>query len=292
VSAAPAYLNGEFLPLNEAKVPVLDRGFLFADGVYEVIPIYGQAILGLDSHLARLEQSLAGLRIDNPLDRAGWTGVIYSLREQVGNPVGDFSVYLQITRGVGAKRDPGFPPPGTPPTVLATISPIAAPPARWFENGLAAITLPDTRWEHCHWKTTALLPNVLMRQQSLEAGADEAILLRDGQLSEGASSNVYAVFDGEIRTPQLGAEILSGITREIVLQLAAEHDFALRECPVSEAELRAADEIWISSSTRQVLPVTQLDGAPVGDGQPGPVWRRMYDHYQAFVRALRERGRS
>jgi len=289
----PAYLNGQWLPLAEARVPVLDRGFLFADGVYEMIPIHGRTPLGLEAHLVRLEQSLAGLRIDKPLSRDEWTAIVHGLRERVpaDETAQSFGVYLQVTRGAGAKRAHVFPPAGTPPTVFAMINPVAEIPPAKLQGGLAAITAEDIRWDHCHWKTTALLANVLLQQRAVEAGADEAILLRDGRLTEGTQSNIYVVRDGIVLTPPLGPDILPGVTRQLMLDLAAEHGIELREETLDEAQLRSADEIWISSSTRGVLAITRLDGEPLGNGaergRPGPLWREMRGHYENFLHALR-----
>ncbi len=284
MSAEPTvHLDGAWLPLSQARVPVLDRGFIFGDGVYEVIPVYGRRPFRLPQHLARLERSLAAIRLDPPLDARGWTALIDELLAR--NPGGDRSVYLQVTRGP-ARRDHAFPRAPTP-TVFAMVSPLNPPDPALLEEGAAAVVLEDIRWSRCDIKSVNLLANILLRQQAVERGALEAILVRDGQVTEGAASNVFIVRAGEIRTPPTSRFMLPGITRDLVLELARAHGLPCREVPVSESELRGADEIWITSSTREVLPVTRLDGRPVGTG-PGPVWRRIMPLYQEYKRSLRE----
>lgn len=278
------YLNGEFLPLDEARVSVLDRGFIFGDGVYEVIPAYGGRLFRLAQHLQRLDDSLAAVRIANPLDAAGWRDVLDKLVAQHGSD--DQSLYLQVTRGV-AKRDHRFPA-DTVPTAFVMSSPLAPLAPETLAHGVSAITLDDIRWQYCQIKAITLLANVLLRQQAIEGDAAEAILLRDGQVTEGAASNVFVVHDGAILTPPKDKRLLPGITRDLVVELAAANDMPCRETPVSEAVLQQAGEIWLTSSTREVVPVTRLDGATVGSGAPGPVWRRMYEVFQDYKQALRE----
>ncbi len=284
MSAEPTvHLNGEWLPLSQARVPVLDRGFIFGDGVYEVIPVYGRRPFRLPQHLARLARSLEAIRLEPPLDAPGWTALIDELLAR--NPGGDRSVYLQVTRGP-ASRDHAFPR-APKPTVFAMVSPLNPPDPALLEKGAAAVVLEDIRWSRCDIKSVNLLANILLRQQAVERGALEAILVRDGLVTEGAASNVFIVRDGEIRTPPTSRFMLPGITRDLVLELARAHGLPCREVPVSEAELRGADEIWITSSTREILPVTRLDGRPVGGG-PGHVWRRIMPLYQEYKRSLRE----
>lgn len=278
-----AYLNGEFLPLEQARVSVLDRGFLFGDGVYEVLPVYGRRLFRLEHHLQRLDQSLAGIRLANPLPAEAWQGLLEEVIAR--NAEFEQSVYLQITRGA-AKRDHAFPR-GVAPTVFAMSNPLAPMPAYVKERGVAAIMLEDIRWRYCHIKAIALLPNILLRQQALDVGADEAILIRDGEVTEGAASNVYIVRDGTLTTPPKGPFLLPGVTRDLVLELAAAHDIPCREVPVTRAQLMEADEVWLTSSTKEVLPVTRLDGQPVGDGLPGPLWKRMIELYQGYKDAFR-----
>jgi len=277
------YLNGEFLPLEEAKIPVLDRGFIFGDGVYEVIPCYGGRLFRLEEHLRRLQHSLDGIRLRNPLTLAEWKEMLQRLVE--ANPAKDQSLYLQVTRGV-AGRDHRFPEKSTP-TVFAMSKPLPPAPPELLERGVAAITLPDIRWQYCHIKAISLLPNVLLRQQALEAGADEAILLRDGEATEGAASNLFIVEAGVLITPPKDHRLLPGITRDLVVELARNAGIPCQERTVTESELRAAQEIWITSSTREILPVTRLDDTVVGEGRPGEMWRRMYQLYQRYKERLR-----
>lgn len=281
------YLNGEFLPESEARVSVLDRGFLFGDGVYEVVPAYGGRLFRLDRHLDRLEHSLAAVRIPPPMDRAGWTRMLAELLER--NPGDDRSVYLQVTRGV-ARRDHAFPADARP-TVFAMVNPLSPPDPALLEQGVAAVTSPDIRWARCDIKAITLLANILARQQAVEAGATEAILIRGGQATEGAASNLFVVGDGVIVTPPKDHSLLPGITRDLVVELARDHGVPLMETPINEPDLRAAEEIWLTSSTKEILPVTRLDGRAVGAGRPGPAWARMTELYQDYKRRLRE-GRA
>ena len=270
------YLNGAFLPSEEACISPLDRGFLFGDGIYEVIPSYQGGFFLLDEHVERLRRSLREIRLPDPQPKPGWESLLEQLLER--NPGGDRSVYLQVTRGA-APRDHAFPT-GAPATVFAMVSPIASPRPDLSERGVAAISLPDQRWGRCDIKSVALLPNVLARQQAVEQGAVEAILLRDGMLTEGAASNVFVVHGGAVVTPPLGQEILPGITRRFLLDVLREQGWDCREDPLPESVLRSADEIWLTSSTKELLPVSTLDGRPVGGGRPGPVWRRALDVYR------------
>ena len=272
------YLNGEFLPPDQAKVSAFDRGFVFADGVYEVIPAYGGRLFRLAQHLARLDNSLASIRLVNPLAPAEWRAVCMRLIEAAGG--GDVSVYLQVTRGP-APRDHAFPA-EVRPSVFAYAAPIKYPDATQLANGVAAITAPDIRWLRCDIKAIALLPNVLMRQQATEAGAAEAILIRDGLMTEGSASNIFVVVDGVLVTPPKGPFILPGVTRDLVLELARAHGLACAERTVSENELRAASELMLSSSTKELLPITTLDDAPVGNGRPGPLHARLHALYQEY----------
>jgi D-alanine transaminase len=273
------YLNGAFLPLREAKISVLDRGFLFGDGVYEVIPVYGGRALRLAEHLERLERSLVGVGMANPLTADAWAECLGTLIGKSGG--GNLSLYLQITRGINAKRDHA-PREAVPPTVFAMASPLptGTPPA------VAAVVLPDNRWLRCDLKTVSLLPNCLLRMQAMAVGAVEAILVREGHLTEGAASNVFVVVDGVIKTPPKGPHLLPGITRDLVVEILAGGPHPVREEAVTEAELLAAPEIWLSSSTRELLPVTTLNERPVGSGAPGPLWDYAYRRYRAYREAL------
>lgn len=272
------YLNGEFLPLAEARISVLDRGFLFGDGVYEVIPVYGGRPFRLQEHLRRLDASLHAILMESPLADAEWERIFSRLIAGTA----DQYIYLQITRGVAPKRDHAIPA-GIAPTVFAMCSPIAPIPV----EGIRAVTVPDIRWHRCNIKAITLLANVLLRQEAVERGAAEAILVRGEDVTEGAASNVFMVSEGVVITPPKGPEILPGITRDLVLELALQHGIAAAERPIGIDQLRAAEEIWMTSSTREILPVIELDGRTVGDGRPGPVWRRMIDIYQDYKASLR-----
>ncbi|HEY3486649.1 MAG TPA: D-amino acid aminotransferase [Gammaproteobacteria bacterium] len=278
-----AYLNDEYLPLEQARVSPLDRGFLFADGVYEVIPAYGGRLFRLEQHLNRLDASLAGIRLANPLSRAQWRAVLARLVDMNGG--GEQSVYFQVTRGAAAKRDHLFPA-NVKQTVFAMSSPLKAIDEKWLREGANLVTIPDIRWQYCHLKTVALLPNVLMRQLAEDRGADEAILLRDGKATECSASNVFIVKDGIIITPPKSEYLLPGITRDLLLELAQQHGMAYREREIAATELAGADEIWVSSSSKEVIPATRLDGKRVGTGKPGQVWRRMFDYYQEYKSRL------
>ena len=282
-----AYLNGEFLPLSAARISPLDRGFLFGDGVYEVIPVYSRRPFRVDEHLRRLQTSLDGIRLANPLSDEGWKAVITRLVTEAANSEKfvDQTVYLQVTRGADDKRDQAFPV-GIAPTVFAFTSPLVCPSDAVRASGVAAITAPDIRWAKCDLKAVSLLANVLLRQQAVEQGCAETIMLRDGFMTEGAASNIFVVKDGIILTPPQDGRILPGITYDVVLELAARHGAAHAIRPVSEAELRSADELWMTSSTKEVLAIVTLDGHPVGRGafagRPGPVTQRMHEWYRIF----------
>ncbi len=276
------YLNGRFLPAAEATVSVLDRGFLFGDGIYEVIPVYGGRLFRLEPHLARLDQSLEGIRLANPLAHGQWREALVELVERNGG--GEQSIYLQVTRGP-ARRDHAFPE-VIQPTVFAMSTPLAAPSAALL-GGVSVITVEDIRWKHCNIKAITLLPNVLMRQMAVEAGAAEAILLRNGKVTEGSASNAFVIRDGMIKTPPKGNLLLPGITRDLVVELCRTADLPCEEGPIDETELREADEVWVTSSTKEVVPVTRIDGVPVGDGQPGPIWSRVIELYRAYKESFR-----
>ena len=278
-----AYLNGQFLPLSEARISPLDRGFLFADGVYEAIPVYSRFPFRIDEHLSRLQDSLDGIALDNPHTREEWRAIISRLIAQA--PFEDQSVYIQITRGADIKRAAPFPS-GVAATVFLFSAPLIAPSAAQRESGVAAITAEDIRWARCDLKTVALLANVLMRQKAVDAGCAETIMLRDGFLTEGSASNINCVKDGVNLTPPKDQRMLPGITYDIVLELAAEHGAPHEVRPVSEIELRSADELWMTASSKEVLAITMLDGLPVGKGalagKPGPVTCQMHAWYCVF----------
>jgi len=271
------YLNGSFLPIAEAKVSVLDRGFIYGDGVYEVIPVYGREPYRLKQHLARLQRSLDGIRLANPHRDAEWEAII---RELVARqPFDDQGVYFQVTRGA-AKRDHAFPR-DTPPTVFMMANPLPLPTAEQVENGVAVVTAEDERWLHCDLKTISLLGNVLARQLAVDRGAAETILFRNGYLTEASASNVLIVTGGRIVAPPKDNLILPGITYDATWDLARAGGLALDVRPVTRADALSADEMWLSSSTKEVLAVTTLDGKLYAGGKPGPVFREMYRLFQA-----------
>ena len=273
------YLNGEFVPLAEAKVSVMDRGFLFGDGVYEVIPVYSRRPFRLDQHLARLANTLAGVRLHNAYSAAQWTALIMRIVDQAESA--DQQVYLQVTRGVDSRRSHAFPRQATP-TVMIMSEALLPPSRAECEEGVAAVTAVDNRWLRCDLKVTSLLANCLLRQLAVDAGCAETVLLRDGFLSEGAAANIFLVKDHVLLAPQRNHLMLPGVTYDVVLELASAHGLKAEVRDILESELRAADEVWLSSSTREVLAIVRLDGKAVGRGQPGPVFRRMYDWYQAY----------
>jgi len=284
MNSPTVYLNGQYLPLDEACVPVLDRGFIFGDGVYEVIPVYAGKPFRLAHHLQRLKNSMAAIRLDNPYSDEQWTDIIQCVIDANGD--GDQSIYLQVTRGV-ASRDHRFPG-ATRPTVFVMSNPFVPVPEEQLRNGVKAVVLEDIRWQYCNIKSIALLPNILLRQQALDQGSAEAILLRNGEVTEGAASNVFIVRDGVVITPPKDECLLPGITRDLVVELAEANGIPVEERPISEAELQHADEIWLTSSTKEILPVTRLEDQPVGNGKPGPLWHRMYAIYQACKDTLRK----
>jgi len=282
------FLNGKFIPIEEARVPVLDRGFIFGDGVYELVPVYSRVPFRLEEHLARLERSLSETRIRNPYSRAEWRDIIVQLVAK--QPYEDQGVYFQVTRGV-AKRDHTFPA-DTAPTVFIMANPLVNPPREAIERGAEAISAKDNRWHRCDIKSISLLGNVLLRQLSADAGATETILFRDGMLSEAAACNVFVVRGGVIQCPPKSNLILPGITYDVVLELAQSAQLPVEIRELTEAETRAADEIWLTSSSKEVLAIVKLDGTPVGDGRPGPLFRRMHLLYQEFKRTVMRAGRE
>ena len=273
-----AYLNGQFLPLGEAKVSVLDRGFIFGDGVYELVPVYSKKPFRLDEHLRRLQGSLDNVRLANPYGVAEWRELILKLIALQDFP--DQSLYIQVTRGV-APRDHAFPK-GVPPTVFMFAQPLATATPEQKAAGVCAVTAIDNRWLRCDIKATSLLANILLRQQAVDAECAETVMLRDGFLTEGAASNIFVVKDGVLLAPPPSNLMLTGITYDVVLELAAAHGIPHAVRAISEAEVRSADELWMTSSTREVMAIVKLDGAPIGAGVPGPLAQRMDALYQAF----------
>jgi len=282
------YLNGEYLPLEQAKVSVLDRGFLFADGVYEMIPAYGGRLLRMQEHMQRLQNSLDAIRLKNPLSNKQWQEIIEKLLSDNPNrgEGDDKAIYLQVTRGVAAKRDHGFPQQITP-TVFIMVNELKPVNKESLRAGVAAITLDDIRWKACNIKSISLLGNILLRQQAHDNNAAEAILINDGLVTEGAASNVFAVINNVLVTAPSGTRLLPGITRNLITELAAENNIPCEERDYTEDELLNASEIWFSSSTKEILPVVKLNGKPVANGKSGPIWEKMIDIYQAFKAKLR-----
>lgn len=270
-----AYLNGEYLPLEAARISPMDRGFLFGDGVYEVIPTYGGRIVGLEPHLARLGRGLDEIRLNNPLSREDWCTLFERLLTENGS--GNLGIYLQVTRGVAAKRQHRFPEQTTP-TCFAYTFPLEPPCDGSPECAKCwrVITGEDLRWQRRHIKSVALLGNVLHMMDGVDAGADEVLLFNAAdQLTEAAACNVFVVKNGAVATPPLDHEKLPGVTRQMMLDMMrAEGDWIVEERPVTRAEVFAADEVWLSSSTKEMEPVTQIDNHIVGQGRPGPVWSR------------------
>lgn len=277
-----AYLNGQFLPLADARIPVLDRGFVFGDGVYELVPVYSKKPFRLDDHLRRLQASLDGIRLANPHDPAEWRELILKLVAL--QDFDDQSLYIQVTRGV-APRDHAFPQ-GTAPTVFMYAQPLLTATPEQKAAGVCAVSAVDNRWLRCNIKAISLLPNILLRQQAVDAGCAETVMLRDGFLTEGAASNIFVVKDGVLLAPPPSNLMLTGITYDVVLELARAHGIPTEVRPVAEAEVRRADELWMTSSTKEIMAIVKLDGAPVGAGVPGPLAQRMDNLYQTFKREV------
>ena len=278
-----AYLDGEFLPLREARVSPLDRAFLYGDAVYEVMPVYAGRVFRFTEHFDRLDRSLREIRMQPVYERKRWADVCQELVERNGG--GDMYIYVQVSRGAEFGRNHA-PLPEIERTVFCFAAPPVVPPPEKLERGVKAVTAPDNRWARCDVKSTALLANVLLKQLAVDAGAHETIMLRDGQLKEGSSTTVHVVIGGEIRTPPRSQQILPGTTRDVVGQLAARAGIAFLACEISEAELRSADEVFIGAATFGTLAVTTLDGRPVGSGAPGPVWKRIRALFEDYKREL------
>ena len=281
------YLNGQYMPIEDAKISVLDRGFIFGDGVYEVIPVYSRKAFRLPEHLRRLQHSLDGIKLANPHSDSEWAAIINELVAR--NAAQDQYLYLHITRGV-AKRDHAFPKPPVAPTVFMMSSSLLPPPAELLQSGIACITAPDNRWLRCDIKAIALLPNVLLRQMAVDAGCAETILIRpasatgDAFMTEGAASNIFVVKGGRLLAPPKDNLMLPGITYDVVLEIAAANGIPHEVRRVAAAEVFDADELLLTSSTKEVLPITLLDGKPVGSGKPGAMFARLHALYQDFKR--------
>ncbi|BCN92870.1 cytochrome c550 [Thiomicrorhabdus immobilis] len=290
VSQQIVYLNGSFLPMAESQISTQDRGFLFGDGVYEVIPVYQRNIFRFEEHLQRLKNSLQATSIVNPFSDDEWLEILENLVAK--HPWNDQYLYLQVTRGVQMQRD-HLPADCLTPTVYAYTNPLKPVAQNIIENGIKVVTLEDIRWLRCDIKAITLLPNVMMKLAAKAQGADDAILVsREGVVSEGTASNTFIVKDGTLITPPNSHSILPGITRMVIESIAEQQNMPIVEKQISLEELNSADEIWLSSSTKEALPVTQLDGKMVGDGKPGKVWLQMHkffqEHKQQFIQQLND----
>ena len=281
------FLSGKLVPIEQASVSVLDRGFIFGDGIYELVPVYSRVPFRLEEHLMRLERSLGETRIRNPYSRAQWRAHIYGLID--AQAYDDQSVYFQVTRGV-AKRDHAFPK-TIEPTVFMMANPLVNPLPAQVENGSPAVSAVDNRWLRCDIKSISLIGNVLLRQLSAEEGAAETILFRDGKLTEASASNVFIVKRGVIQSPPKSNLILPGITYDVVVELARAHGLPLEFRDIPESEVRSADEVWVTSSSKEVLAIVELDGKRIGDGRPGPVFKRMFQLYQEFKQKVMRAGK-
>lgn len=286
VSGDPAvYVNGEFVPLSKASVSVLDRGFIFGDGIYEVVPVYWGKPFRMQEHLDRLDRSLAKIEIAAPMDRAQWIKLVEDLIARAGNPGDCAMVYIQVTRGV-AKRDHAFPNPPVRPTVFAMVAPMTPPSEQLRREGLKVISLLDERWLHCDIKSVSLLGNVLAKQAAVKAGADEVVQFRDGMLTEGASCNIWVVREGKVYAPPKNHLVLEGIRYGLLQELCEDNGIEFLLQPVPREDVFSADELMLSSATREILPIVSLDGKPVGSGQPGPVYERLREAYDRRIQAL------
>lgn len=279
------FLNDDFLTLREARISPLDRGFLYSDGAYEVTPVYAGRPFRFEQHHDRLTRSLKEIHMEDPLSREGWRELYRELISRNGAEKSDAYIYVQVTRGAEYGRNHA-PLPDVPRTVFAFAAPWPAGRPGWLDTGLPAVTADDTRWARCDIKSVSLLANVLLRQLAVDDNASETILIRDGQLTDASASSVHAVIGGVLCTPPNSWKLLPGTTRGVIEEIAERAGVAWRSAAVSEPDLRSASEILLGAATREVQPVTTLDGKPVGDGKPGPVWRKLYDAYQAYKREL------
>ena len=280
------FLNGSYMPVQQANISVLDRGFLFGDGVYEVIPVYGNTVFRLAEHLIRLENSLAAIDIKNPHSTSEWEDIFNELVRR--NPAGtDRSIYLEVTRGAGPGRDHLYDATLVP-TVFVMCRPVTP---KIYDKGISVITHEDIRWKYCNIKAVTLLPNILLKQIALKTdGSAEAILLRDGMVTEGSASNVFIVSNGKVTTPPKDRTILPGVTRDLLVELLHQAGMPCEEAPLTEQQLRSADEVWITGSLAGIAPVVQLDGHKVGSGVPGVHWKSAVQLFNDFKQGLQQAG--
>ena len=283
------YLNGTFSPLEEARVSVMDRGFLFGDGIYEVVPVYGRKAFRLEEHLTRLDRSLAQVRIANPHTAAQWQTLVEKIIAAADFE--DQSVLLQVTRGVSPVRNHAFPNSPPEPTVFILAEPLNPPDAKLKAEGVTAVSAADNRWLRCDIKAISLLANCLLRQKAIDEGCAETVMFRDGILTEGAASNIFVVKDGTVLAPQKNHLMLTGITYDVVLELAARLALPLVVRDITDSEVRNADELWLSSSAKEILPIISLDNRPIGNGRPGPIYGVMDQGYQQFKTEVMRSGR-
>ena len=277
------FLNGDFVPLSEASISPLDRGFLFGDGVYEVIPAYAGKLFRCDQHLDRLQNSLDGIRLRNPYSRQQWKEILNELLQLQAYE--NHSIYLQVTRGADQKREHSFPK-NIQPTVFIMSTELNTGEIAIQHEGVCAITREDNRWQHCNIKAITLLANILLRQEATDQNCSETILTKDGHVIEGAASNLFIVEFGIIKTPELNHQMLAGITRDLVLEIATLQDIEATEDRITINELFNADEVWLTSSTKEILPVTHIDGKAIGRGEPGPMWQQMINLYADYKKRL------
>jgi D-alanine transaminase len=277
------YLNGSFLPIEDARISVMDRGFLFGDSIYEVIPVYNGRLFRMRHHLERLQNGLQAIGMDNPIPEEEWHKILNRLIQQ--NPNLDQSIYLQVTRGPAEKRDHTLPD-TIQPTVFAMATPIADEPLD--NSGISAVTLDDIRWRLCNIKATTLLANVLLKQQAKEANAVEAILIRDGEAMEGAASNLFIVSNEELITPPKSNFLLPGITRDLILELATKNGISYVERSIKEEELETAEEVWLTSSSKEIMPVVSLNNKPVAEAKPGELFKRMSTIYAEYKERIKQ----
>jgi D-alanine transaminase len=282
------YLNGQYLPVEEATISVMDRGFLFGDGVYEVIPVFANQLLRFEEHIIRLQNSLNRISLSNPFDNQEWETIFSNLLEK--NSGDDRAIYLQISRGVYHRRDLStFVDSETQysPTVFVMVLQVKQPNIEVLSAGISAITVDDFRWHACDIKSTSLVANVMLKQQASDANVDDAILIRNGVVTEGTASNVFLVKQGVLITPPTGSQLLPGITRDLVIEIAENNAIVVEQREIKQDELFSADEIWMTSSTREIAPVINLNGETVGSGVAGELWKRVMDLYQQYKQQLR-----
>ncbi len=278
------YLNGKYLPVEQATISVMDRGFLFGDGVYEVIPIFANKLLRPDEHLSRLQNSLNRIGLSNPMSDEEWQKLFSELLDK--NAGDDRAIYLQLSRGSYSKRDLSANKDSSP-TIFAMVLQVIPPDIDILSAGISVITVDDFRWNACDIKSTSLVANVMLKQQAAEAGVEDAILIKDECVTEGTASNVFVIKDGVLITPPTSRQLLPGITRDLVIEIAENNAIVVEQREINEAELYRADEIWMTSSMREIAPVIKLNNKAVGAGVAGNVWKRMMDLYQQYKQELR-----